>query len=84
MSKEDPKEHIKTYELFCAPRFSTLEDDIKETTKAVNRLNAILTNGLQERVKYLEKNNRWVVRLLVSLLLAIIASTITLLLKGNI
>lgn len=83
MSKENPQEHIKTYELFCAPRFTTIEGNIKSTTDAVNSLTAIITNGLQQRVESLEKSNRRVIKLLASLLLVIIASTITLLWRSD-
>ena len=78
MSKENPKEHIKTYETFCAPRFNTMESNLKETTKAVNDLNAIVTNGLEDKVEHLEKQSRLILRLVISLLLLVIASTITL------
>ena len=49
MSKENPQEHLKTYETFCAPRFNTVESNLKETTKAVNDLNAIVTNDLRKQ-----------------------------------
>ena len=78
MSKENPQEHIKTYETFCAPRFNSMESNLKDTTKAVNDLNAIVTNGLEDKVEHLEKQSRWILRLLVSLLLLIIGCTITL------
>jgi len=83
MSKENPKEHIKTYETFCAPRFTSIETNIKECSKAVNELNAIVTNGLEDKVDRLEKQSRWILRLLVSLLLLIIASTVTLYSTNN-
>lgn len=78
MSKENPKEHLKTYETFCAPRFNAVESNLKDTTKAVNDLNTIVTNGLEDKVDHLEKQSRLILRLLISLLLLIIASTITL------
>ena len=78
MSKEDPKEHIKTYETFCAPRFTTIEGNIKDCSKAINDLNAIVTNGLEDKVDRLEIQSKWILRLIISLLLLIIASTITL------
>ena len=78
MSKEDPKEHIKTYETFCAPRFNTMESNLKDTTKAVNDLNAIVTNGLEDKVEHLEKQSKWILGILITILLLIIGSTITL------
>jgi len=83
MSKEDPKEHMKTYETFCAPRFTSIEGDIKNTTKAVNELNTIVTNGLEDKVKDLKIQSRWLMGLLISLLLIVIASTITLYATNN-
>ena len=77
------KEHLKTYETFCAPRFDSIESNVKDTTKAMNDLNAIVTNGLEDKVKHLEKQSRWILRLIISLLLLIIASTITLYLTSN-
>lgn len=83
MSKENPQEHLKTYETFCAPRFNSIESNLKDTAKAFNDLNAIVTNGLEEKVDRLEKQSIWIIRLLISLLLLIIASTVTLYSTNN-
>lgn len=83
MSEKDPKEHLKTYERFCKPRFESMESNLKDTTKAVNALNAIVTDGLEDKVDDLKKQNIRLMGLLISLLMLIIASTITLYATNN-
>jgi len=72
-----------TYDKFCSGRFSTIEKDAKDTNGVVHEINAIVTNGLQERMIKVEKTCNGLMKTLVTLLLLIIASTITLYATSN-
>jgi len=72
-----------TYDKFCSVRFSAIEKDAKDTNSIVHEINAIVTNGLQERMIKVEKTCNGLMKTLITLLLLIIASTITLYATSN-
>ena len=43
------------YKTICSKRFDELREDVQGTTKEVNMLNAIVTNGLSHRVRRIER-----------------------------
>ena len=71
MSEKDPREHIKTYERFCAPRFEKLEREISEVRSCATELKAIVTNGLKDDVQELKDGQRWLFRLVVGILVTV-------------
>jgi len=83
MSEKDPSEHLKTYERFCSPRFKNIESSIKDTNGTVHSIDKIVSNGLEDRMIKVEKTCNWLMKTLISLLLLIIASTITLYSTNN-
>lgn len=74
---------MKTYERFCQPRFKKLEDDLSKVDEKVDSINAIVTNGLKEKVEAVRKQSNWLLGVLLSLMIAIIGSTVLLLITNN-
>lgn len=71
MSEQDPKEHLKTYERFCAPRFQKMENEITEVRSCTSELKSVVTNGLKDDVSELKEGQRWLFRLVVGILIVV-------------
>ena len=54
MSEQDPQEHPKTYERFCAPRFKNVEDKVDSIDGKVDSIDRVVNNGLCDRMKKVE------------------------------
>ena len=59
-------------------RFDTIDLEIKEVETLANDTKVIVSDGLQDRMIKVEKTCNWLMKTLITLLLLIIASTITL------
>jgi len=83
MSEQDPKEHPKTYEKFCEPRFSRIEKELRETHEGVHNIDVVVNDGLLKAVEKLEKGQQWLVRLLVGILVTVALASIGLYWQTN-
>jgi hypothetical protein len=56
-----------------------MSDDLKELKKEVNALNIIVNNGLRDSVRQIRKQVQWLMGMMITLIIAFVGSTITLL-----
>ena len=64
-------------------RFDTIDLEIKEVEKLANDTKVIVNDGLQDRMIKVEKSINWLTKVIITLLLMMLASTITLYTASN-
>ena len=64
-------------------RFDTIDLEIKEVEKLANDTKVIVSDGLQDRMIKVEKSINWLTKIIITLLLMMLASTITLYTASN-
>ncbi len=72
----NPDDHVFTE--VCDVKFKNvekdvgdIETDVKEHHKLIDILNAIITNGLRDKVSHIEKEVKWILRLLIVTILGV-------------
>jgi hypothetical protein len=56
-----------------------MSDDLKELKKEVNALNVVVNNGLRDSVRQIRIQVQWLMGMMITLIIAFVGSTITLL-----
>ena len=67
-SNEQPVAELDRFNLYCRPTMTQLKDDLKEVKAKTDKMYAILTNGLIDKVKALSKQNFLILSMFVGLI----------------
>jgi hypothetical protein len=76
MKPDEQKHHEDIYKTFCEAKFVDIREDQKEDHKMINAMHSVINNGLVDKVSELEKSTKWILRLLVTTMLAIVAQVL--------
>jgi uncharacterized FlaG/YvyC family protein len=76
----DAQHDDRTYDKFCKPQFDEIKADVKTNEKDISDMKAVLHNGLRDKVEKIEKDVdrvekevKWILRILVVTVLGVLA-----------